>query len=435
MTTTVEPAFDLAALKALAMPKVPKTFSYSRVSKYTDCPRLYYLQHVAKLLEAYSDTNPTKIGNWCHKALETVLQSEEDGLVPYEILAGKGGLWDQELEKLKLTALKPKLQTYAHHYTQVMVRANPNYRGADKIRKADGSVPSMPLMTKDGSAYSRQHKMPQMALDIDAAARRADPDNWTNTSLSTVYAESLGIMYQYQHPEGIYEVLQVELPISELRMLAADEKGNPLFDDDGEAVTTSRVRGPHPMFTYKDEAGKDQVIVLDILNPFYLPKVDAQGKLVKDENGELVFRDDACFSGYIDLLDRDRNGELGVSDHKTNGGDIPVPAKIARNEQFNVYGLIVEELTGEVVKWLRMNHLRSSSLISAPFDREQAEEVLERLLSLITAIEKKVFTKHHPDAYVTRCHYKNWKGDTELCEGFKLCYPKEYAEFAMKAAA
>lgn len=427
---------DPAQVAALGMKNVPKTYSFSRINGYTDCSYKYYLQHIIRELDAYSASDATLLGNWCHKALETVLEAEEDAVPqsPYEILAGEGGLWDQELERLKLTDLKPRLQEYAHHYSGLMLRASAAYKGADKIRKADGSVAAKPSMTKGWGEYARANKLDQKAVAIDLAARRAAPKEWNNLSLSTVYAESVGIMHHYKHPDEIYEVLRVELPVSELRLLAANEDGSPMFDEAGEPVTTSRVRGPHPAYSYKDAKDKSQVVVIEVLNPFYLPKLDEHGKLMKNPDGSLVFRDDACFSGYIDLLERNREGEIGVTDHKSNGGEPPNIAKVARHEQFNVYGLIVEELTGELVKWLRMNHLRSSTLVSAPFDRKRAELVFERMLSMVDAIEKKVFVKHNPDNYVTQCATKNYKGELVLCEGFKLCHPAEYAEFSRKAA-
>lgn len=407
---------------------VSKTVSYSGLTVYDECSMLYKLQRVDRVLQPMADTEATRIGQFCHTSLE-VYYGDETGSVesPYAELTRPGGIWDQELATHQLQMLAPKLQAYAHHTTALYERASASYRGKDAIRKKDGSVSAAPHMTKGWTEYARQHGLPQLADAINHTAARVAPERWGSVSLAQVYAESLGIMYPYRHPADIDSVVAIELPISEVQYQGADEANRPLYDELGQPVPTSRVRGPHAM--YLDD--QQRPVVLHVLYPFYLPVLGPDGRLVKDEAGDYARRDDLLFTGYIDLVARNDKGQLLIIDHKTNSGEVPSKSKISRHEQMLVYGFMVTLLGGEMPAYVGMNHLRSGKLVLAEFSMAKAEIAMERLLSIVAGIEKRVFVRQNPDGYHSRCVVKPFReGDPpRLCAGLPFCHPEVAQHF------
>lgn len=408
----------------------PRTVSYSGLTVYDECSMLYKLQRIDRVIPAMSDTNATRIGTFCHTSLEHYY-GDETGTVqsPYDELTRAGGIWDQELESCQLQMLRPKLQAYAHHTTALYERASASYKGKDAIRKKDGAVSAAPHMTKAWTDYARQHGLNQLSDQIDQVAAKVAPERWEGLSLSQVYAESLGIMYPYRHPADIDAVVAIELPVSEIQFQGADEENQPLYDELGQPVPTSRVRGPHPMWV--DDKG--QTAVLNVLYPFYLPALDENGRLIPDGQGDYVRREDLLFTGYIDLVARNEKGELLIIDHKTNAGEVPSRSKISRHEQMLVYGFMVTLLGGEQPAYVGMNHLRSGKLVLAEFSMAKAEVAVERLLSIVSGIEKKVFVRQNPDGYHSRCVVKPFReGEPpRLCPGLPHCHP-EVAELYNK---
>lgn len=422
------------ATRAPAVPnKAPRTVSVSRLSQYEECSQLYKLTRIDNVLEAYTGTVYTEIGTACHGPLETfygqfLLDEDAKYATPYEAMTAPGGYWDQQLAKYNLLGLKDHLQNYAHHTTQLYHRASAGYTGKDAIRKADGSVPKAPQMTTPWKDYAKANGLNALQAQIDSLAARAD-DTWKTIPLSQVYAESLGIMWPYQHPAAIASVVAVELPISEVMYQAQHADGSPMFDAGGLPVPSSIVRGPFPV--WRDEAGKPKNYLFTA-SEFKLPAVGKDGKLIPDGNGDYVRRgDDLLFNGFIDLIARDEQGRVLIIDHKTNGGDAPSPSKVARHEQMLVYAFAVELLFGEQVYAIGMNHLRSNRLVLAPYDRKKGEAAMERLLSVVKGIEAQVFIKQNAEGYNTKCIQKGFR-DTDppkLCPGLQLCHPEIYSGY------
>lgn len=407
----------------MSLPITPKTVSYSGLTVYDECSMLYRLQRVDRVLPPMADTEATRIGQFCHASLEAYY-GDESGQIesPYHELTRPGGIWDQELQACKLQMLMPKLQAYAHHTTGLYERASAAYKGKDAIRKKDGSVSAAPHMTKAWTDYAKQHGLTQLADYINHTAAKIAPARWEDVNLSQVYAESLGIMYPYRHPVEIDAVVAIELPISEIQFHAADENNQPLYDELGQPVPTSRVRGPYPIHLDED----NRQTTLNVLYPFFLPVLGPDGKLVKTEDGDYVRREDLLFNGYIDLVARNPQGELLIIDHKTNSGEVPSKGKISRHEQMLVYGFMITLLGGEKPAYVGMNHLRSGRLILAEFSMEKAELAMERLLSIVAGIEKRVFVRQNPDGYHSRCVVKPFRDGEppRLCPGLPHCHPE-----------
>lgn len=413
------------ALKKTKKPEFLTTVSYSRLTTYDKCPELFRLIHADKILPREPDTVATRLGGICHESLED-FYGDETGTIqsPYDALVREEGIWDRILTQDNLLGLKEPLQAYAHYTTQLFARASASYKGRDAIRKSDGSVSYAPQMTGAWKDAARQYGLNQKAGYIDNVAAKAG-DRWKDVSLSEVYAGSLGIMYTYQHDPRITSVVAIELPIGEIQWAAADAEGNQLFNEDGTPVLTNTRSKPYPLWV-DPETGKN--VQLGVLNEFFLPELDANGKLKKTADGKLVYRKDVLFNGYIDWLVRDEQGRLIITDHKTNSGEPPTPMKVSRHEQMNLYGLMIEEVFGETPYALAMNHLKSGKLILAPYSREKAEKAIERLLLVEKATRDRVFIGKDPDAYGTRCVEKGQKaGEYRLCYALQYCHPEVYA--------
>ncbi len=421
---------------------VPKSMSFSRATMVDECSMLYKLVNVDRLVEKGGDTDATRLGKLCHESIENQLNDETGTVIsPYDELVKPGGIWDRELTKHNLMELKGRLQAYAHHTTSLYERATARYKGADAIRKADGSVALAADKTKGWTEYVKAHGLDGMAAQIDQLAAKAAPKHWKDVSLAKVYSATLGIMYPYRHPAEIDRVVAVELPFSEFWFQAADDDGKALFEADGVTpVPTTRQRGPHPV--YEDPETKKPVFVrLD--NPWFMPKVDAFGKLIKtdavDAEGKpLVYerRDDMVLTAYIDLISRGLPEEappLDVIDHKSSSGETPSVEKVARHEQCNIYGLMVMTQYGQKPDRIGINWLKQHKLVLAPFDVEVAEASMELFLSRVSNIEKGAFQKQHIDGFHSKCVRKSEdpRRATRICPGLVFCWPSVAAQYGM----
>lgn len=404
----------------IAPPKA--AYSYSKLTTYDRCSQLFKLIYVDNIPEARQDTVATTLGSFCHAGLEAFYE-DETGKVesPYHALMSEGGIWDQELKRSNLLMLRPDLVKYANHMAHLYGRASASYKGADAIRKSDGSIAMAPQMTGAWKAYCKKHGLDFLSRKLDNTAAKADK-RWAAISLSDVFAQTVGIMHAYQNPKEIAAVVAIELPVSEQWFLAADKDNNPLIDTDGNPVKTSRTRGPHPMF--RDENNRPTLV--EIENEFRMPELDeATGRLKRDEEGNIVFSTDVLFNGYIDMLARNESGELLIIDHKTSSGKVPAVEKISRHEQLLVYGFIVYHLSGEMPSAIGINHLRSGRLILAPFSLEKAELAIERLCGNRRGAELNVFVKQDPYGWGSKC-IQDKKDSVDFCPGLKYCFPDVY---------
>lgn len=418
----------------------PKSMSYSRATMYDECSQLYKLVNIDGLVEKGGDTDATRLGKICHQAIENQLNDETGTVIsPYDELVKAGGIWDQELAKYNLTELKGRLQALAHHTTSLYERATARYKGPDAIRKADGSVAVAPDKCKPWTEYVRAHGLDGMASQIDNLAAKAAPKHWKDVSLSKVYTATLGIMYPYKHPAEIDRVVAVEYAISEFWWQAAHEDGSAMVDEAGAPVPTTRQRGPHPL--YEDPETKKPVFIR-IDNPWFMPKVDAFGKLIKTDAVDpvtglpLVYerRDDLVLTAYIDLISRSPKMLLDVIDHKSSSGESPSVEKVARHEQCLIYGLLIYTLTGVAPDRVGLNWLKQHQLVMADFTLEAAELALERFLSIIANTEKGAFQKQHVDGYHSKCVKQG--GDPRLgprlCPALAVCWPREAAKYGVE---
>lgn len=396
-------------------------YSYSRLTTYDKCSQLYKLLYELRLKEARQDTFHTRLGTYCHAALEEFYGCEDGSIEsPYNALVREGGVWDKELKKLGLDSVEADLRRYAGHITKLYVRAHVSYRGSDAIRNKDGKVSNAPQFSGAWKEHVRQFGLDSMASKIDRMAGQLHPD-WQTISLSDVYAQSLGMMYHYKNPSAIQSIVAIELAVSEVWYQAADEEGKLL-----KGVKTTKARGTHKLWLDKD--GKEKLI--EILNEQPMPLLDDTGLIKKDTDGKPEWSKHALFHGYIDLLARDEQGRLLIIDHKTSQ-ELPTEAKVARHEQLLAYGFAVYHLTGELPHAIGINHLRSNKLVIAKFDLARAEIAVERLASIQKGIEIKVFIKRDPDGWDSPCVRKATRADRDviLCPGLKFCHESVWRSY------
>ena len=150
--------------------RLPSAVSYSKLTTYDRCTELYKLKYVLGVPESKEDTLATRLGSICHASLEAYyLDGGQTITSPYDALTRDGGIWEEELAKvgLNLPGLRRDLQNYAHHMTKLYYRASAQYAGADKIRKADGTVSVAPQMTTAWKQYVKAHALDALALYID----------------------------------------------------------------------------------------------------------------------------------------------------------------------------------------------------------------------------------------------------------------------------
>lgn len=399
-------------------------YSYSRLTTYDKCSELYRLMYQVGLGDVRQDTFHTRLGSYCHSALESFYNCTDGSVAsPYEALTGPKGIWDTELTKLGLDPVREDLNRYAGHMTKLYARANHKYKGHDAIRTKDGKVTESPQFTTPGREYIRQFGLDTLATKVDRMAA-ALSENWQTVSLSDVYAQSQAMLYQYKNPEEIDTVVMVELGISDIYYQAADEEGKPLKDSKGKPIVTLKARGDKPL--WKDPEGKPRIIQINAEQ--YMPSIAKDGSIERDDTGEIKWSKTGLFHGYIDLIARDKEGRLMVIDHKTSK-EMPTEAKVSRHEQLLAYGWAVSHLTGEDVYAIGINDLRRNKLILAKFDMVKALEAVKRLASIQRGIEAGVFIKRDPQAYETPCVRKSKTNEYTLCPGLKYCHEEVYKSF------
>jgi hypothetical protein len=432
-TTGLEPAIQSAVTVVPEPVTAPRqtAYSFSRLTTYDKCSELYRLTYVERAPDIRQDTVATRLGSICHTSLEEFYAAESTAESPFHALMRPGGIWEQELVKDGLIVLWDDLQVYASHISQLVNRASASYRGPDKIRKADGAVASAPEMTSAWKAYASKHQLYRMAGNIDRTAAGVNPEKWGSLSLSEVFTATLSIMWSYQHPAAIADIVDIELEISETYYAAADANGDKMADERRQPVPTTRNRGPHK--PWEDEHGKTEQLF--IKNPFPLPKLDGRN-ILKTADDTPIWSTTSLFNGFIDLLARDQLGRLLIIDHKTSKGDAPAVDKVAMHEQLLIYGYVIYYATGEVPHQIGINHLRSGKLVLADFNLAKAEKAVARLLTLQAAIEAKVFLTQDPYGYGARCVTESFRSDKPptLCPGLRYCHPEVWSRYAKTEA-
>ncbi len=365
---------------------------------------MYKMQYIVRPDDVETASIYTEIGSRVHDALESFYLSPEEGQEghyphPYPALLDH---WKRDLEAWKMSGAFDELVRISADVSHLEARCSPNYKGKDAIRNRDGSVPKNPAMTGAYKEAMAALKIDSRKASIDRAGAAAN-DLWKGFSLTDTFAQSSVIIYPYQHPTLMQDVLFIEFPISDPIVWAADDDGNLMKDANGEPVLTSRRQGPYPVWV-NPETGRPNVAY--IVNPVYLP-------------------DGSLFNGYIDIVARDERGRIILGDHKTSQKK-PGEMDVKRHQQLLMYAWAWHQLTGEWPALIGINHLRSGSFIPAEVDQNFAQQVVLRHMTIVDAIDKKVFVCHDPHGFGAPC--LDYRTGEPACAYFKHCHPELWKE-------
>jgi hypothetical protein len=141
------------------------------------------------------------------------------------------------------------------------------------------------------------------------------------------------------------------------------------------------------------ELGLSKYEGLEMVNPVLLPDEYGGSKGI-------------YLSGSIDLVAM-YNGKLSIIDHKTSSGAAPSTEGVSTNPQLLAYAWAYEQLTGQVVEGVAINHIRSGTMVWAP-PSPYKDKVLHSLLGVHKAIEVGYFPRHTPSEYDSPCN--KWYG-------------------------
>ncbi len=394
-------------LTKLPIPKgttAPQSYSYSRMSTYTQCSHMYKMQYKVRPDDVDTNSIYTVVGSYVHEAIEAYYQSPEAGKPghyshPHQALLDN---WKKQLKHLKCEKLFQDLQELARDQAHLDLRCTAKYTGPDAIRTKTGSVASNPAMTTGYQKAAADLKLNERKARIDGVARASHSD-WATISMSEAFALSSAILSNYEHPRVIASVEHIEFPISDKMYWAANPDGSQMLDTKGNPVLTSGRNGPHPVWA---DSATGAPHLDHIVNPVYLP------------NGKL-------FNGYIDLVGKDAKGRTILADHKTSQ-KLPSGCDVKRHQQLLLYAWAWHELTGEWPVLIAISHLRSGQFVTAEITPAYIQSTVERHLSIIDAIEKEVFILHDPHGFGAPCI--DYRSGKPACAYFKHCHPEEYRE-------
>ncbi len=321
-------------------------YSVSRLQTYLKCGEAYRLQYEEKLKREYTYSYSTVIGSLVHNALEWYFNSQgsDKSLIDLFETTSEAALVDLKILADTDTGVYEDLQRYARGVRSLYERASATYTGPDPIRTAKGDVPSVPQNTSSWKEAMVDLGQGRLKDGLDALAL----GKGLSFSLCDAYAEAYALTRNYKVPA--MDAMYVELGLSKYEGL-------------------------------------------EMVNPVILP----------DEYGGIK---GIYLSGSIDLVAM-YNGKLSIIDHKTSSGAAPSTEEVSTNPQLLAYAWAYEQLTGQVVEGVAINHIRSGTMVWAP-PSPHKDKVLQSLLGVHKAIEVSYFPRHTPSEYDSPCN--KWYG-------------------------
>jgi hypothetical protein len=376
------------------------------LSTYNKCSYFFWRFYVDQSLpRPDTDTFSTVLGNLCHDVLEAYyLQFAEEP----PLLATKtvdqllDEHWVKRLTEDGILPLLDSLKAYEQNVAWLYYRASEACTTPDAIRSGKGAyrkVPTKPEMTSDwkkawvemgldeastriqqyAAAVAQQRENERaaaMAADPEAKPARLKSRHWLKLSLQEVYAQSYKILRGYRDP-----VLGTLITAVEYQLSRYDED----FKHMENAVQLRPAKGDG--------------------RPTYL-------------------------TGFIDLIVTDAHNRVYIIDHKTSKGEAPSEYKVRHWEQLLLYGWAWTQLTGKAPDFICINHLRSRTLVCAPFDPKLAEGALGRKLAAVKGIDAEVFIQSNPADFNTPCI----GSDGEPCGYLYDCHPEFFAAYTADRA-
>ena len=361
----------MKVLNSISLEVKPPTYSVSRLKSYSECSQAY--NHRYNLKTPYNRfSESTIMGSLVHEALEFLYTTEDESII-YCIDAFlksswwalmKGGVLPPSTDPSVVDLVWNELMSSVEIVNQLLEKASAGYVGLDAIRTKDGRVPSNPRMTTQWKNLEESMGLNEIKKSVNNTLHLLNPD-LENISVVDAFANAYNLCNTYRTPHDIEEILHLELPLS-----------------DWDANT------------------------LSFNNPVLMPP---------EYGGE----EGVYLNSYIDMVARVEGGKLAVIDHKTSK-ELVTPEMVQNNVQLNSYVYGYEELTGETVDFIGINHIRSNTLIMVPVDRDIHEECISSLFSTHKYIKYNLYKKHTPDSNYSPC----LSSFGNVCPFLKYCWPK-----------
>ncbi len=374
-------------------------YSYSKLSKWSDCSEKFRLHYVDQdeVERPITDTVPTMTGNVIHPVLEAWYTTHKRQVPVMNLLDEH---WEKTLADAKMGDELDRLKWIRRTYKHLIARGTAGYQGADPILTTTKGPNGQYNFPKDigglkkttgwgvacassgfdqeraiVDAYAQMYADDKFVLDTeDPTIVRPKRHPWTKVSLADVYLESYAVLDGYVDNLGDHFVHAMEFAISK-----------------------------------KDDATRQ------IINPSIFP---------------FRLSDDDPFTrylnGFIDMVTTDRQGKLYIIDTKSSKTE-PSRAAVAHWEQLNLYAwghyMITKLLygTGKWPDYIAINSVRHRSLVLAEFRPELIPGVLKRAEQKIRAIEARMFVQQNPSDFNQNCY--KFFGDDKACMYLKHCHP------------
>lgn len=347
-----------------------KTVSFSRLSVFNKCPRLYNYKYVNKIVVIENLKEPLIKGSLSHYILEQMLHGHDAVEAFYMVLP----TWLVNICRLEVTDDPTKaaqgfgicpsiLGEYAEAVSDLLLRCAINYKGTDVIRTDKGGVPADPLNypPKSFKQEYRDLGLDDLKFSLDLGACRGNED-FANLSLSFITAQALFFAKNFKYPERFGKSIGIE---HELYPTAAD---------DYEPV------------------------------PFF----------------------DKYWNGAIDWVYESLDDELIIADHKSSKKCMS-ETEVLYHPQLNLYAALYYEQTGRFADKICINHLPSNTFVEAKPELTIVNDYYNYFKQLQTEIDKSDYTRRIPTEYNSPCiEYKYVGGQSiinNFCPYLTHCWP------------
>lgn len=382
--------------------------SHSRQNMLFECTQKFWDNYVTKTLPKGEWTS-SLLGSVAHNCLEAWYRSAPEGTVPVSgsPLDYFEAEWAKifEAKGLDYEVYRERLAHSADVLANLYLRASPDYRGADAIRKKGDKK-------KGESNYPKGHPdywqnptstSPEMTGDWkEALALAGDLDlhnDQINAELQVAfgldthgtvnfveaYSVSKMCVRNYRHPVEIMSIMGIELEFS--KRLWDNGHGSKLIGMENQILFGTAVHG----------------------NTQY--NVWANGK--------------------VDMLGIDINGDVWVIDYKSKSKEMH-PLEIGNYDQFLTYCKFVELIYGVRPKYVAVYDLRRSRMSHALVDWARVESAYARRKEMAMAgmPERVTPIPREPFGFNSPCFkYNEAKGPSDICPNMAKCHPLLYREF------
>jgi len=312
----------------------------------------------------------TLLGSIVHTALEIMYTAVKDGgsidkrevfkQALKEVLTSRGFL-----EESTWNEIGEDIFNCATILRNAYLRAASDYTGEDAIRTNSGSVAKCPEKTSAWRDYLRKSGRSLNKELLDIALNAIELRNkFGRVSPTDIIGEAYNMFVNYTHPKSLANIKHIEYPIS----------------------------------SYSKDKSK-------VVNPFKLPS-------------SLVGDSDIYLMAFIDMVAEFEDGSVILIDHKTNKTQYDEKV-IKVNTQLLLYSWVYEQITGEKVKYIGINNLRSNTLVYVPTPPEEYRwEIISCLFASHKNIQNEEFVKHIPENY-SPC----LSSFGDLCPFLGYCWP------------